>query len=505
MSPKQPKTKSRNLRDYTYEELIWLHENKCKHGHRYISHLNCWLNAGEIKPERVGFLDIETSNLSPAFGVVLCWCIKDRNSDTIYYDYLKKEDIFSDDEDKRIIETCVDTMKQFDRIVGHYSCLTPGHRALTEDLRWIDIADLKTGDKLLAFEENPIDNPQRKFVRSEVLHNNLILKDCYKIKLSDGTSLTATGEHPFLVKEGIGAGQGHYKWRTVESLYKTLPSKRHNGGINFNRVMDVWDTNNTREAGWIAGFFDGEGSTSQFWTTQCEQPHYSFTISASQNQIINKDLIQQTEKYLQTMNIKYSISEYDKKNHCSCVNILGDKGQKLKFLGSIRPTKLLRQFNVEKLGTLRSSASNNTKIIEIEHIGPKMVCELGTTSKTYFVEGFASHNCRFDIPYLRTRAVMHDRDTALGFPRQGELIHTDTWLIARSKFKFHSNRQNIIAETLFNETIKTRIDHRAWRRALQGNTAAIRESLDHCEKDVVELQENFEAMLPFYKLTRTSI
>jgi uncharacterized protein YprB with RNaseH-like and TPR domain len=230
----QPKTKSRNLSDYTYEELLWLGDNKCKHGHKFISHLNCWLEVGEVKPERIGFLDIETSNLSPAFGIILCWCIKDSESDYIYYDALTKNDVFSEDEDKRIIETCIDTMKQFDRIVGHYSS-------------------------------------------------------------------------------------------------------------------------------------------------------------------------------------------------------------------------------------------------------------------------------RFDIPYLRTRAVMHDNKNALGFPKYGELIHTDTWMMAKSKFKFHSNRQNIIAETLYNDTIKTRINHRAWRRALQGNVNALRESLDHCEKDVLELEQNFYSMLPFYRLSRSSI
>ena len=118
---KQPKLKSVNLKDYSYEELLWLDENKCKHGHSFLSHRNCWLNTGVLKPEQIGFLDIETSNLSPAFGIVICWCIKDAISGDIYHDYLTNSDIHSSDEDKRIIETCIDTMKKFDRIVGHYS------------------------------------------------------------------------------------------------------------------------------------------------------------------------------------------------------------------------------------------------------------------------------------------------------------------------------------------------------------------------------------------------
>lgn len=107
----------------------------------------------------------------------------------------------------------------------------------------------------------------------------------------------------------------------------------------------------------------------------------------------------------------------------------------------------------------------------------------------------------FDIPFLRTRALIHN----LEFPSQGELYHTDVWKMAKSKLCIHSNRQDTVAEALSGKTIKTRIDQAAWRQAMNGNSKAMEEVLNHCERDVIDLQKNYNKLLPFYRETKTSI
>lgn len=408
-----------NIKFATARQYQWLYENKCQHRHKYTVHFGCFLKNYNIK-EKIGFLDIETSNLKANFGIVLCWCILDEKGH-IYEDWLTKKDILSGNEDKRVVGTCINTMLKFNRVVTHYGCLTPGHRVLTSDLKWVDVSLLKTGDMLLAFDENREHHKQRKFVESEVLQNVPVLEECYEITLDDGTTLTVTKNHPFLKHDGIGAGAGHYEWRTAEQLANTLNSKMHNHGISFNRILPVWDSPQTNE--------------------------------------------------------------------------------KLRFLGQIRPNHLLSQFNIHKLGTLRTQYPKPTKIIAIKDVGKKMVCGLGTTSSTYFSEGFASHNTYFDIPFLRTRALIH----RLKFPEYGALWHTDAWKMAKSKLCLHSNRQGCVAEALQGKTIKTRIDHPSWRKATFGDKKAMAEVVDHCEKDVPDLKKNFYSLLPHYRLVRSSI
>jgi uncharacterized protein YprB with RNaseH-like and TPR domain len=108
-----------NIKLANSQQLHWLLTHKCTHRHNYIRHFNCFIKDYDIK-ERVGFLDIETSNLKANFGIVLCWCIATDN-DKVYQDWLTKKDVLSGTEDKRVVSTCIDTMECFDRVVGHYS------------------------------------------------------------------------------------------------------------------------------------------------------------------------------------------------------------------------------------------------------------------------------------------------------------------------------------------------------------------------------------------------
>ena len=109
-----------NITKATGEELQWLANHKCKHGHNFASHFNCFLTAHHVK-ERVGALDIETSNLSANFGIMLSWAIQEVGEDHCYYDVLTLEDLDEGQQDKRIVETCIETMRMFDRVVGHFA------------------------------------------------------------------------------------------------------------------------------------------------------------------------------------------------------------------------------------------------------------------------------------------------------------------------------------------------------------------------------------------------
>jgi uncharacterized protein YprB with RNaseH-like and TPR domain len=107
----------------------------------------------------------------------------------------------------------------------------------------------------------------------------------------------------------------------------------------------------------------------------------------------------------------------------------------------------------------------------------------------------------FDFPFLRTRALIHN----LPYPEFGTLLHTDVWKMARSKLCLHSNRQDVIAESLYGKTVKTRISHPHWRQAMMGNEESCMEVLDHCNKDVQDLKRNYETLLPYCRVTKSSI
>jgi uncharacterized protein YprB with RNaseH-like and TPR domain len=118
------------------EELIkrlsWRCPIKGHSSHDGISHSRCYdklhtQNFGE----RIGFLDIETTDLNADYGIICCYCIKDANSNKIYEDRITKDDIkkyssknrnVEPKEDTRVIQSLVRDMKNFDRLVLHYGC-----------------------------------------------------------------------------------------------------------------------------------------------------------------------------------------------------------------------------------------------------------------------------------------------------------------------------------------------------------------------------------------------
>ena len=104
------------------DELLWLLQHKCKHGHNYLEHPACFVK--ERPPdcpftEKIGFLDIEASNIKANFGIILSYCIKEENG-KIFSGVLTRHDIMSQNYDKKLIEKCIKDLRRFDRIVVYY-------------------------------------------------------------------------------------------------------------------------------------------------------------------------------------------------------------------------------------------------------------------------------------------------------------------------------------------------------------------------------------------------
>ncbi len=100
-------------------EIVWLGSHFCRHGHTYLEHYSCYLKEHPER-EKVGFLDIETSNLDADFGIILSYCIKEKDG-KIIGDIIKEKDLRSNNFfDKRLVEKCIEDMLKFDRIITWY-------------------------------------------------------------------------------------------------------------------------------------------------------------------------------------------------------------------------------------------------------------------------------------------------------------------------------------------------------------------------------------------------
>jgi len=112
------------------DEIIKRSKWRCHHGHNGLDHSTCYDKLKNVNfGERIGFLDIEATDLNADYGIVVCYCIKDANSDKIYEDRITLDDIkkysskkrdIEPKEDTRVIKSLVRDLKHFDRLVLHY-------------------------------------------------------------------------------------------------------------------------------------------------------------------------------------------------------------------------------------------------------------------------------------------------------------------------------------------------------------------------------------------------
>jgi len=92
---------------------------RCVHRHNGISHPNCFDQANGLI-ERVGFFDLETSNLNANWGIIISYCILGDDGQ-LYKRLITPQEIFSGEFDKAICEQFCKDARQFDRLIGWYS------------------------------------------------------------------------------------------------------------------------------------------------------------------------------------------------------------------------------------------------------------------------------------------------------------------------------------------------------------------------------------------------
>lgn len=97
----------------------------------------------------------------------------------------------------------------------------------------------------------------------------------------------------------------------------------------------------------------------------------------------------------------------------------------------------------------------------------------------------AHNGDKFDLAWVMTRCLHHGLEM---FPTY---VTIDTLKLARSKFKFNSNRLNYIADFLgIGKKIKTDFD--LWKDIVLNNSKpAMEKMLKYCKKDVILLEEVF--------------
>ena len=269
-------------------------------------------------------------------------------------------------------------------------CVVEGTRILKSNLEYVPSYELEIGDELIGFSDT-LNNP--KLCRSIVTFAQRATKHCYKIDTDKGP-ISVTTDHPFLVRDIQRKTKGLSKrWVKADEL------------VRGDQVvwLGKWKTERSWEAGYLAGQFDGEGTAGKYEDTRrlaYYQTHQEFDYIT---------------KLLEDRNYTVGISSRSRKEEwkeCGCALINGGYIEQLRFIGSIRPKRLLRNAHV----LWEDSPMNglgNAIVKKVTYIGKQYITALSTSTQTYIADGYLSHNSQFGFGKINGEVVARSKGKML--------------------------------------------------------------------------------------------
>jgi len=275
-------------------------------------------------------------------------------------------------------------------------CLDPETPVLTADLQWVPIKSVMPGDAVVGIDEYPTrveggdKNGQRKLRRATVLAKATTVKKAYRLTFDDGRSVVCSGDHRWLIRRSTG----EFRWRPVKGKSSLQDIKV---GDDVVQVVEPWAVDDSRDAGYLAGVYDGEGSLGGKISGSSG---LSITFTQNPGLVLEKTMRLMKEKGFnpQPQNSNAYLIEMEKR--CQQWAIRG-VSECLRFLGQVRPDRLVARAHLAYEGvSLRGKASSRyvqqthyRRIVRIEELAEQTLIDIQTSTGTFVANGFVSHNC----------------------------------------------------------------------------------------------------------------
>lgn len=278
-------------------------------------------------------------------------------------------------------------------LMKKYNCVTPDHKLLGKDLRWKTIKEFKVGDEILGFDENGRGRQYRASIIESLKYD---IAPVYKVKFKSGKEFRVTGDHKWLVINWVHDRVGSFKWKTTLEL-----NKRRLDGVP--KLFNVWEEENSKESGWLAGMYDGEGCL--YHRGEGYGSGNSITITQKEGDELDR-IIKLTNKFSNNTAQLNSANYGTGPLVCRCVKVGGSTPNRLEFLGRVRPERLIKKVKFDRMGRVESR--NGIDMVDsVTFIGNEEIAIIGTSTRTFICDGYPMHNCQdvklLERIYLRMR------------------------------------------------------------------------------------------------------
>lgn len=264
--------------------------------------------------------------------------------------------------------------------VGDY-CVTPETAVLTADLRWVPAGSLEVGDEIVGFEdERPGVGQRRRFKFGVVTKAGRRILPVYRLTLSDGRTLEATGNHRWIASV---SGKTELDWMRTDDIVRRL--ERGLASVRMIALLPKQEFVDNYASGFLAAAFDGEGYFGGL-------ANGGLRLGYSQRE---NAMMAQTRTLLDDLGFRHS-SRPASAEGVTDLRLVGSTSALLTFMQAVRPPRLLAKWRennlLEQLTLRRQAALPSPVVVAAEFLGEREVAALTSSTGTYIAEGFGSHN-----------------------------------------------------------------------------------------------------------------
>lgn len=281
------------------------------------------------------------------------------------------------------------------QVIEPQYCVTPDTPVLCSDFTWRPAGELLPGDEIISFDEEDtsVDRSNgrpllgRKYRTAEIVVNQPIVKKCVTVSTDIGDDVTSSVDHPFLVRVPNGKkSKDCWEWKIAEDL---IPGDR----IAF--FGRPWEFDESREAGWLAGMFDGEGSlsrgTNDGGTSKARSGIQPAILAISQNE---GGVLDRLKASLGERGFDYSLTR-NQRDTCAELVIRGGRREVMRFLGMMKPGRFMERdlsFLWENVSLKLNKSVGAAVVTEVKNVGDSTVASIQTSNGTFITAGYLTHN-----------------------------------------------------------------------------------------------------------------
>lgn len=278
---------------------------------------------------------------------------------------------------------------------GLMICLDPETPILTADLRWVPLRTVQPGDEVMSVDEEPQPGTTRKLRKATVLSRWTTRKKAYRLIFDDGRSVVCSAEHRWLCQTNGEARIA--KWRVTRGdcdLRSIMP------GTKIFDLVEPWEDDNSRDAGYLAGVYDGEGSLRDRQKAAAGGNCCGVEVLFTQNPglVLDETLATLKEKGFDPMpcNSNAYLESVEKKTQQWAIRGVAPA---IRFLGQVRPTRLTA--NAWKIleGVSMRGVGIRT-VVSVEELPEQDLIDISTSTQTFIANGLVTHNCYDEMAHM---------------------------------------------------------------------------------------------------------